>query len=177
MKNALIFCFTMLFMFSCAKDEGIDETAVMTENTYGFNSMTFEELNTLMLDYGLEPLNYERILDVAQRARVYRRQKGKIEKSGTCSYADTFGEWTTFQNTGACNYTLSYTISGGDLAAAQGYRNVYGTNAPSGNSWNGYSACVSENFGTISYFNLGTGEYTVDQDDIDIVTAYILGLC
>jgi hypothetical protein len=66
MKNALIFCFTMLFMFSCAKDEGIDETAVMKQypkanKEVTVEHLTLEELNAIFIANNMEPYTQDRV--------------------------------------------------------------------------------------------------------------------
>lgn len=180
---------TSLLIMSCSEDpldtasSGTESLALLQELQSSAEGqaerVTLDELNAILAEHGMEKVTQTQIDDVNERRRVYRAANPKkFEKSFNCY--TPFADWSRQQNRQWCNYNPAQ-VSVLDVVLAQNYINAFGngssTSAPSGHYWIGYPDCASENFGTISYFELGTLPYTVDQDDKAIVIASILGTC
>ena len=174
-------------VISCTEEESeaereVGKSASVTKEPEGYEGgverMTLGELNRYLVKNGLEPIKQSDIDDVLERRRIYKESQAQKGLKSSCY--QPFGDWSRQLNRSICNYNPWY-ISVQDIVLAQNYINAYtnngGSSASSGNAWNGYPACTSENFGTISYWELGTKPYTVDQDDKNIVAAAILGNC
>jgi hypothetical protein len=197
MKKSL-FLFALLgFLFSCSTDHTDEpsndltaESLVVERHDFDRASVelskverqTLSEINQFFAEHGLEPISEKKIIEVRQLREDYLNSNPsnnlKTASGPTCYTAEFYGDWSRQLNRTFCNYQ-NVSVSSRDIVLARQYINAFGSfgSAPSGNVWNGYRACTSENFGVISFLNCGTGLNTVDLTDIALVVNYILGLC
>jgi len=143
------------FLVESSIDEELAEwTEMAEEKNVVVEHATLEEINLVMVEYGLEPFSQEDLEEAVQ-----------LRMTWSCQTWNFLGDWN---NSGHLS-TL-------DLALAQQYLcNTVGCNGTVNTSSNNFPTTVLK-FRWMSYLGYGFGQSLLNRDDIDIARMRILGI-